>query len=119
VSGAEISGAVRGMVGGHRLIDIEHRPGRQADSQHAQLVPIFICKARAQRRRQRIPIDKARGIGREPRIACQFRHTEKLAELSKGGVVAGGNKGRLAPSTATRCPCPVPDAITNPQLPQR
>src|SRR5215472_1082609 len=86
--------AVRGMIGGHRFIDIEYRAGRQADSQHAagQLVPIFICKARAQRLRQRIPIEKARRVGREPRITCQFHDAEKLAELSKGGIVAGGNE---------------------------
>ena len=31
----------------------------------------------------------------------------------------GALEGRLAPSNATRCPCPIPDAITMPQLPQR
>jgi hypothetical protein len=78
---------------------MEHGPGRQADSQHAtgQLMPIFICKARVQRLGQRIPIDEARGVGREPRIACQFHHTEKLTELSEGGVVAGGNEDLAGP----------------------
>ena len=101
-------------LSGDRLIDIEHRPGRQADRQNAagQLVPIFICKARAQRLRQRIPIDKARGVGREPRIACQFRHAEKLAELSKGGVVAGGNEDLACPGLEFGIRCEIGMRVT-------
>jgi hypothetical protein len=36
------------MVACYCLIDVEHRPGGQADSQHVagQLMPIFTCKAR-------------------------------------------------------------------------
>ena len=82
------------MVACYCLIDVEHRPGGQADSQHAagQLMPIFTCKALVQYLGERIAIDEARGVGREPRITCQLRYAKELTELPESGVISGGDE---------------------------
>src|SRR5580704_13678555 len=55
---------VLGMIGGHRLVDIEHRPSAQSSRQHAasQLIPVLIGEARVQFFGQRILMDEAAAV---------------------------------------------------------
>jgi hypothetical protein len=64
------------MIGGHRLVDIEHRPSGQSSRQHAagQPIPVLIGEARVQFFGQRILMDEAGAVSCKPGIAGHIRH---------------------------------------------
>src|SRR5215831_15251654 len=85
---------VRGMIGAHRLVDIEHRPSGQSSREHAagQLIRVLIGEARGQFFGQRVPMADAGAVSCEPGIAAISSMSSNSQNFRKAGSLPAATK---------------------------